>query len=67
MGTLQEKIAYVNEINSSRRIQQRTTLLKSEIMEAYAIKTMHPKNLQPLLDDPNKDVDEFMSEYVNGL
>lgn len=49
------------------RAKQRNDRLQPKIMEAYARKTMCPINLQPLLDDPDKDVDEFMSGLIEGL
>lgn len=55
------------EVITKIRQQRRTALLKSEIMEAYARKTMHPRNLQPLLDNPDEDVDAFMTAYINTL
>lgn len=53
-------IQYVNEINSMWRITDRCTLLKPAIDEFFIHKTMHPRLLQPLLDDPDLVVDDFM-------
>lgn len=53
-------IMYVNECNSRRRTQARTRLLAQELAEVYLRRALHPRNLAPLLDDPDADPQDFM-------
>lgn len=60
-------IQHVNEVNSRRRSQARNALLHQQIIEVYAVKTMHPRHLLPLIDNPDTDVDLFMAAHVARL
>lgn len=62
-----DQILQINAINSMRRTQARARMLAPAIMEHYARRTMHPKNLAPLLTDPDADVSEFMDAYIASL
>jgi hypothetical protein len=66
---VKDKVAYVNKINRAVKQHQAfvVTYLTPQLEEAYARKTMHPARFQPLLDNPELNVDEFMSDYISTL
>lgn len=65
----QTVIQYVNRRNAMMRAKDRMRLIDptNQFLECYMRRSMHPSRLQPLLDNTDLDVDEFMTQYTNSL
>jgi Leucine-rich repeat (LRR) protein len=65
----QEIIAYVCECNAQRRVQERLAIINAGnvLLERYMQRRMHPDNFKELADNPDLDVDEYMTQYVEAL
>jgi Leucine-rich repeat (LRR) protein len=65
----QQVIQYINRRNAMMRAKDRMQLIDptNQLLERYMRRAMHPSRLQPLLDNTDLDVDEFMTQYTNSL
>jgi hypothetical protein len=54
---------------TSQRPTQRMTIINAGnvLLERYMKRRMHPDNFKALVDDPDMDVDEYMTQYVESL
>jgi hypothetical protein len=64
-----EIVCYINRRNAMMRAKDRMHLIDptNQLLERYMRRAMHPSRLQPLLDNTDLDVDEFMTQYTNSL
>lgn len=63
------KIYYINETNARMRTQARMRQINQDniLLELYMQRMMHPNRLAQLKTDPDLDVDDFMTRYVDSL
>lgn len=66
---VKDKIKYINFCNMQRRAQTRMRIINRDgaFLEHYMRRMMHPDRLAALKCDPNIDVDDFMTRYVDSL
>lgn len=72
IDTAKKYIRAINKMNERHAIVRNTTRMQvinkdRAIEQAYWSRVLHPSKLQPLLDDEDRDVDEFMEEHTKWL
>ena len=70
LQSTQDKIKYIQQVNMQVGIQRCKEWLAivnqhNVFLELYERKRMHPNNFTSLLEDENKDINEFIEEFID--